>query len=163
MASSTATQAALHLDGQVVIRLPPTQRVNPEASTWLAAEEPAMRKKPAKRGDVPRHPIPSMQEAFAESLDEIGAGTLALKPKLRTADAPARWEALLDQDKSQGPPAALWRYRPGQSCHELRKRMAQISFGVYLLLNGMANSSARVGAGRRGRGGGGGGGREGAM
>ncbi len=46
--------------------------------------------------------------------------------------------------KSEDPPGALWRFRPGQKCHELRKLMAQISFGVYLLLNGMANSNVQV-------------------
>ena len=66
------------------------------------------------------------------------------KPKLRTGDVKARREELLDQDKEDPPPGALWRFRPGQECHELRRLMAQISFGVYLLLNGMANSQISV-------------------
>ena len=91
----------------------------------------------------PQHPIPSMQNAFAESLVEaMGIGLP--KPKLRTGDVKARREELLDQDKEDPPPGALWRFRPGQECHELRRLMAQISFGVYLLLNGMANSQISV-------------------
>lgn len=93
---------------------------------------------------MPRHPIPAMQEAFAESLAEATSGTLSLKPKLSVDTPQTRRDRLIDQDKSEGPPAALWRYRPGQNCHELRKLLAQIAFGVYLLLKGMANSNAQV-------------------
>ncbi|KAK3354264.1 hypothetical protein B0H65DRAFT_414454 [Neurospora tetraspora] len=93
---------------------------------------------------APRHPIPSMQEAFAESLFEATQGGATPKPKLRTGDAKTRREQLLEQDKSAKPPAAQWRYRPGQQTHELRRLMSQISFGVYLLLNGMANSQMSV-------------------
>ncbi|KAK3330134.1 hypothetical protein B0H66DRAFT_46958 [Apodospora peruviana] len=92
----------------------------------------------------PQHPIPSMQGAFAESLVEATGGSTKKKPKLRSGDAKARREELLDQDKADGPPVAQWRFRPGQINHELRRLMAQISFGVYLLLNGMANSQISV-------------------
>jgi hypothetical protein len=85
-----------------------------------------------------------MQDAFAESLEEATTGGLHQKPKLNRLDAKARRERLLNEDKSEGPPNRLWRFRPGQKCHELRKLMAQISFGVYLLINGMANSNAQV-------------------
>lgn len=93
---------------------------------------------------IPLHPIPSMQEAFAESLEEATRPGPSQKPKLRTRDAKARREKLLDQDKSQGPPNRLWRFRSGQKCHELRKLVAQIAFGVELLIKGMANSNAQV-------------------
>lgn len=103
------------------------------------AVEPAAPRMPPP----PQHPIPSMQDGFAESLVEAMRGT-AQKPKLRAGDAKARRDELLDQDKEDPPPGATWRYRPGQKCHELRRLMAQISFGVYLLLNGMANSQISV-------------------
>lgn len=93
---------------------------------------------------IPLHPIPSMQEAFAESLEEATRSGLGVKPKLRAQDAKARREKLLDEDKSQGPPNRLWRFRPGQKCHELRKLIAQIAFGIELLIRGMANSNAQV-------------------
>lgn len=93
---------------------------------------------------IPLHPISSMQEAFAESLEEATQSGLSPKPKLRAQNAKARREKLLDEDKSQGPPNRLWRFRPGQKCHELRKLIAQVSFGVELLIRGMANSNAQV-------------------
>lgn len=102
-----------------------------------------VRRRP-KRPAIPRHPIPSMQEAFAESLAEVTSGTLSMKPKLRVDTPQIRRDRLLDQDKSEPPPESLWRMRPAQNCHELRKLLAQIAFGVYLLLKGMANSDAQV-------------------
>ncbi len=92
---------------------------------------------------VPRHPIPFMQDAFAESLVEATRGGPP-KPKFRAGDAKFRRDQLLDQRKSEEPPGAVWRRRPGQSQHELRRLLAQISFGVYLLLNGLANSQMSV-------------------
>lgn len=111
-----------------------------------------MRTSPAKparpdkteESSAPQHPIPFMQDAFAESLFEATFGGKIPKPKLRAGDAKTRRAELLDQEKSDPPLAALWRYRPGQVNHELRRLIAQISFGVYLLLNGMANSQALV-------------------
>ncbi|KAK0753851.1 hypothetical protein B0T18DRAFT_23686 [Schizothecium vesticola] len=111
-----------------------------------------MRTSPAKparpdkteESSAPPHPIPFMQDAFAESLFEATFGGKIPKPKLRAGDAKTRRAELLDQEKLDPPLAALWRYRPGQVNHELRRLMAQISFGVYLLLNGMANSQALV-------------------
>ncbi|KAF3762207.1 hypothetical protein M406DRAFT_341474 [Cryphonectria parasitica EP155] len=85
-----------------------------------------------------------MQEAFAESLEEATRAGLSQKPKLREQDAKARREKLLDEDKSRGPPNRLWRFRSGQKCHELRKLIAQISFGIELLIKGMANNNAQV-------------------
>ena len=93
---------------------------------------------------APQHPIPSMQQAFAESVVEATLGEAATKPKLRTGDAKARREELLDQGAADPPPTALWRGRPGQKAHELSRLMAQISFGVYLLLHGMATSQILV-------------------
>lgn len=111
---------------------------------YLDAEEEPQSPAASSRPNIPLHPIASMQDAFAESLDEATRGSHEQKPKLKTLDAKARREKLLDEDKSEGPPNRLWRFRPGQKCHELRKLMAQISFGVYLLIKGMANSNAQV-------------------
>lgn len=98
----------------------------------------------SSHSQIPLHPIPSMQDAFAESLEEATRSGVSMKPKLRAQNAKTRREKLLDEDKSQGPPSRLWRFRPGQKCHELRKLIAQISFGVELLVKGMANSNAQV-------------------
>lgn len=92
---------------------------------------------------VPTHPIESLKMAFAESLEEATRGNIE-KPKLRDLDTAARRERLLAQDKDDSAFDSLWRYRPGQREHEVLKLIAQISFGVYLLLNGMANDDAQV-------------------
>lgn len=92
---------------------------------------------------VPTHPVASMQLAFAESLDEVTKGG-ADKPRLKDLDARARRQRLLDQDKDDEPFDARWRYRPGQTQHEVLKLVSQITFGVYLLLNGMANDTSQV-------------------
>jgi hypothetical protein len=99
---------------------------------------------PSDNPAIPTHPIASMQSAFAESLDEVTNGPAVQKPDLRLLDAKARRERLLDQDRDDEPFDSTWRYRPGQSQHEVVKLIAQIAFGVYLLLNGMANDQTQV-------------------
>lgn len=113
-------------------------------SETLVAELEAPPEIPVRRRATPQHPIQSMQEAFAESLEEATRGPTVHKPNIRSGDAKSRREALLDQDKDDGPPDEIWRFRPGQRCHELRRLVAQISFGVYLLLAGMANNKVDV-------------------
>ncbi|KAJ4165194.1 hypothetical protein LMH87_006836 [Akanthomyces muscarius] len=93
---------------------------------------------------APEHPIPAFQDAFAESLREATEGTAVQKPKLHEMDAKSRRELLLSQDKDAEPFDIKWRYRPGQTQHEVMKLVAQISFGVYLMFNGMANSNSQV-------------------
>ncbi|VUC35831.1 unnamed protein product [Clonostachys rosea] len=92
---------------------------------------------------IPEHPIQSMQNAFAESLLESTRGGPS-KPKLREFDAGQRHEHLMEQEKEDPPQGTLWRYRPGQQQHEILKLVSQIAFGVYLLLNGMANDNNQV-------------------
>lgn len=93
--------------------------------------------------NAPKHPIPSMQAAFAESLAEVTKGG-SNKPRLRELGVKARRERLINQSADDEPFDAVWRYRPGQSQHEIAKLVAQISFGVYLLMNGMANDTTQV-------------------
>lgn len=93
---------------------------------------------------IPIHPIPALQDAFAESLNEVMSGVAVEKPKLRALDAQGRRDAVLAQGKDEPALDATWRLRPGQTQHELGKLIAQISFGVYLMLNGMANDNTQV-------------------
>lgn len=93
---------------------------------------------------IPIHPIPALQDAFAESLNEAMSGIAVEKPKLRALDAQGRREAVLAQGKDEPALDMMWRLRPGQTQHELGKLIAQISFGVYLMLNGMANDNTQV-------------------
>ncbi|TVY59693.1 hypothetical protein LSUE1_G009124, partial [Lachnellula suecica] len=90
---------------------------------------------------VPTHPIPSMQDAFGESMLE--AGTPA-ESKIMKGNAAVRRKRLLDQDIDEATHAARWRQKPGQQYHEMWKLMAQISFGIYLLLNGIAKDEDQV-------------------
>ncbi|KAI0126428.1 hypothetical protein BJ170DRAFT_596026 [Xylariales sp. AK1849] len=158
MASTAGFPLHLHQDELSILLLsdsededaPPTPR-EPAHSRDLSTpesieqHEEAMRKKTKNAAsNVPLHPIPAMQPAFAESLIEATANPALQKPKLRFGDAKARRTRLLDAEKDARLHAELWRYRPGQSHHELWKLMAQISFGVYLLLNGIANSNIQV-------------------
>lgn len=110
----------------------------------LDQDEETIRKTKDAAPNVPLHPIPAMQSAFAESLVEATADPPVPKPKLRFGDAKERRARLIDSEKDAQLYNELWRYRPGQTHHELFKLMAQISFGVYLLLNGIANSNTQV-------------------
>lgn len=92
---------------------------------------------------VPTHPIASMQAAFEESmLDAFDNDTPAPKPVL--GNAAERRKALLDQDISAETHAGKWKQKPGQRYHELWKIMSQISFGIYLLLNGLARDDEQA-------------------
>jgi hypothetical protein len=122
--------------------LPPSRRA-PVAELKRSSE--AMRQKNKEAAaNVPIHPIPSMQLAFAESLMEATNNTGPKKPKLRFGDPKQRRTYLLDSAKGAPLFGDLWRYRPGQKHHEFWKLLAQVSFGVYLLLNGIANSNEQV-------------------
>ncbi|KAK4252232.1 hypothetical protein C7999DRAFT_26954 [Corynascus novoguineensis] len=126
-----------------IVLVPDVDDDDMKAGAGLEVDTRPRRDEP-QQPPAPQHPIPSMQQAFAESLVEATQGDAAKKPKLRTGDARARRDELLDQGRSDPPPTALWRCRPGQTAHELCRLIAQISFGVYLLLHGMANSQILV-------------------
>lgn len=114
-------------------------------SDHARAESPTVGELDAESEEsVPQHPIPVFQSAFGESLREATEGTADQKPRLQSLDAKARREMLLSQDKDDEPFDIKWRYRPGQTQHEVMKLVAQISFGVYLMFNGMANSNSQV-------------------
>jgi hypothetical protein len=97
-----------------------------------------------KEVQVPTHPIPSMQLAFAESMLQSSTVSTPTIPSNRPGNAAARRKILLDQDISEDTHATRWRQKPGQVHHELWKLMAQISFGIYLLLNGIAKDDEQV-------------------
>lgn len=103
--------------------------------------------RPADSADemnVPEHPIPSMQEAFAESMQEAAEDAAPSRRKSNLKDAETRRKILLDQKTCEETHAARWRKKPGEKHHKLWKLMAQISFGIYLLLNGIAKDDEQV-------------------
>ncbi|KAL2675528.1 hypothetical protein Neosp_011714 [[Neocosmospora] mangrovei] len=125
-------------DGDTVSEHPPSV-VNHRFST------DSYRSYKAPNQDIPTHPVPAMQEAFAESLDEVTSGGDGPgKPKLRDLDAQGRRARLLEQDAEDEPYDTTWRYRPGQQQHEMYKLISQITFGVYLLLNSLAADNGQV-------------------
>ncbi|EKD18138.1 uncharacterized protein L3040_007683 [Drepanopeziza brunnea f. sp. 'multigermtubi'] len=94
---------------------------------------------------IPRHPIRSMQAAFSESMIESAEASAPPSPKHRMGDAAARRKLLIDQEANEETHAAArWKLKPGQKYHELWKLIAQISFGVYLLMNGIAKDDGQV-------------------
>ena len=105
------------------------------------AQDDTMKQVVTVRNNIPRHPIPSMQDAFAESMQEASENPSNREPK---HSAPVRRQILLDQDISEDTHATKWRQEPGQQYHQLWKLMAQISFGIYLLLNGIAKDDEQV-------------------
>ncbi|KKF92144.1 hypothetical protein CFO_g5504 [Ceratocystis platani] len=109
-----------------------------------AAQQPQSQEQPAQDPGAPSHPVDEMQAAFSESLIEATHNPELNKPTLREFDPKIRRQRLIEQPKSEALPYTRWRYRPGQKQHELWKLMAQISFGVYLLLNGRSNSIDQV-------------------
>jgi hypothetical protein len=96
--------------------------------------------------NVPVHPIKAMQGAFVESMHEASGASTPSTMKSSAADPALRRRILLDQDQSEETHAARWHQRPGQQYHELWKLMSQISFGVYLLLYGIAKDNDQVAA-----------------
>ncbi|RAL68249.1 hypothetical protein DID88_008950 [Monilinia fructigena] len=94
-----------------------------------------------KNNMVPKHPIISMQGAFAESMEEA-SDTTRTAPK--TGDAATRRQILIEQGLDEDTHSLRWQRKPGQKYHELWKLMAQISFGIYLLLNGIARDEEQV-------------------
>jgi hypothetical protein len=78
---------------------------------------------PMEEIQVPTHPIPAMQGAFAESMQEASENSSPASPKPDLLDAATRRRVLLDQDITSDTHAAKWKQKPGQQYHELWKLM----------------------------------------
>ncbi|CAI4218692.1 unnamed protein product [Parascedosporium putredinis] len=134
-------------DALPIVLIPPSDdapTASPRAGTPSEAEAKMLRARNRSPKSPALHPIRSMQEAFNESLIEATKDASLNKPKLRHLDAKARREHLIAQEKGEELYGMRWRYRPGQTQHELCKLMSQISFGMNLLLTGKANSDDQV-------------------
>lgn len=116
----------------------------PQSSPPIAINRNSTMSAHMKELQVPIHPIPSMQGAFAESMLEASLASTPTLPRTKSMDAAARRRKLLDQPLEEDTHAAKWKQKPGQRYHELWKLMAQISFGIYLLLNGIAKDDEQV-------------------
>ncbi|KAL8783777.1 MAG: hypothetical protein Q9213_004393 [Squamulea squamosa] len=94
----------------------------------------------------PVHPVPQMQGAFEESMMETlnESEDPDSQNRMSTADSVSRRKMLLEQDEYQRTVAGRWKQRPGEQFHPLWKLVAQISFGMHLLQQGLAKSDEEV-------------------
>lgn len=63
---------------------------------------------------------------------------------IAAADSVSRRKMLLEQDEYQRTVAGRWKQKPGEQFHPLWKLVAQISFGMHLLQQGLAKSDEEV-------------------
>lgn len=79
-----------------------------------------------------------MIETLAE-MDEV-----EVDHRYSKADSFSRRKMLLEQDKYERTVAGRWKQKPGEKFHPLWKLVAQISFGIHLLHQGLAKSDEEV-------------------
>ncbi|PGH11220.1 hypothetical protein AJ80_07225 [Polytolypa hystricis UAMH7299] len=88
--------------------------------------------------DMPTHPLSQLQGPFEESIFEsLNSSVLEKVPDL---DAPSRRRRLLESTTYDRTCSGKWKQRAGENYHPLWKLAAQLSFGIYLLAEGMAKS-----------------------
>jgi hypothetical protein len=122
----------------------------PHATTATIHEEPREDEEYEEEDDEtlhspPRHPIPSMQDAFEESIMESADLGSNRRRKSLTLDVAARRKQLLAQDDVSAGYSSRWRQASFDAkFHPLWKIIAQISFGVHLLHKGLAKSENEV-------------------
>ncbi|KAI4139190.1 MAG: hypothetical protein L6R39_006432, partial [Caloplaca ligustica] len=94
----------------------------------------------------PVHPVPQMQGAFEESMMETlnESEDAEAQDRISTVDSVSRRKMLLEQDEYQRTVAGRWKQKPGEQFHPLWKLVAQISFGMHLLQQGLAKSDEEV-------------------
>ena len=92
---------------------------------------------------TPQHPITTMQGAFEESMLETLNEDDDPMPANRK-DSVYRRKVLLERPRYERTVAGKWKQRPGERYHPLWKIVAQISFGMHLLHQGLAKSDEEV-------------------
>ena len=93
----------------------------------------------------PSHPVPTMQGAFEESMVEtINDEEPDAPDQYSNADSVARRKMLLEQEQYERTVAGRWKQKAGEKFHPLWKLVAQISFGMHLLQQGLAKSDEEV-------------------
>ncbi len=96
-------------------------------------------------GAAPVHPVPTMQGAFEESMDEtMNDDEPEVPDRYSKADSVTRRKMLLEQAEYERTVAGRWKQKPGEKFHPLWKLVAQISFGMHLLQQGLAKSDEEV-------------------
>ena len=94
----------------------------------------------------PVHPVPTMQGAFEESMNETmnDSDEPEVPDRYSKADSVTRRKMLLEQTQYERTVAGRWKQKPGEKFHPLWKLVAQISFGMHLLQQGLAKSDEEV-------------------
>ena len=93
----------------------------------------------------PVHPVSTMQGAFEESMNEtMNDEEPEVPDRYSKADSAARRKMLLEQTEYERTVAGRWKQKPGEKFHPLWKLVAQISFGMHLLQQGLAKSDEEV-------------------
>ena len=93
----------------------------------------------------PVHPVPTMQGAFEESMKEtMNDEEPEVPDRYSKADSVTRRKMLLEQNEYERTVAGRWKQKPGEKFHPLWKLVAQISFGMHLLQQGLAKSDEEV-------------------
>ncbi|KAL8805421.1 MAG: hypothetical protein Q9182_001987 [Xanthomendoza sp. 2 TL-2023] len=94
----------------------------------------------------PVHPVPQMQGAFEESMMETlnESEDAESQDRMSMVDSVSRRKMLLEQEEYQRTVAGRWKQKPGEQFHPLWKLVAQISFGMHLLQQGLAKSDEEV-------------------
>ncbi|KAF7191653.1 hypothetical protein HII31_07155 [Pseudocercospora fuligena] len=90
----------------------------------------------------PKHPVPSFQGAFEESIVESTQDAQESNSDGDT-DAEMRRRRLLEAERYEGA-GTRWKHKPGAKYHPFVKLMAQIVFGLHLLKEGQAKSNEEV-------------------
>ncbi|KAI9803867.1 MAG: hypothetical protein M1825_001747 [Sarcosagium campestre] len=95
---------------------------------------------------LPAHPISGMQGAFEESMAETSLGAEKRLSKYRGGikDSVTRRRVLLEQEVDEETHASQWGQKEGEQYHPIWKLVAQISFGMHLLQQGLAKSDHEV-------------------
>lgn len=93
---------------------------------------------------APQHPIPTMQGAFEESMLETLQDNEGVAKEYAKADSLARRRMLLESAAYERTVAGRWKQKQGENFHPLWKLVAQISFGMHLLHQGLAKSDDEV-------------------
>ncbi|KAK5098455.1 hypothetical protein LTR70_002667 [Exophiala xenobiotica] len=89
---------------------------------------------------APRHPVSQLQGPFEESMLEAAHD----EPEDIYLDPIRRRNTLLEAPVYTRVVAGRWKQKPGERFHPLWKLIAQISFGIHLLAEGMAKSEDEV-------------------
>ncbi|KNG85529.1 hypothetical protein ANOM_005851 [Aspergillus nomiae NRRL 13137] len=91
---------------------------------------------------APIHPIPQLQGPFEESIVEAYEGTKS--ERLVGLDAQSRRRDLLESIEYQRLCGRKWRQGLGERYHPFWKLVAQMSFGIHLLVKSLAKSDFEV-------------------